>query len=153
MTQNGTGPMSTSLKSVFIPAAFVLACCSCAWFGENAPVGVRMEGITVSPLGETERRFVSDELFKGGPVSFYIPNPFSNIISFGFYLPAAANIRVITCDDTGKLASMLLDERVQKGAYKLEITGSALFQKAGKFTIKFLVNKKLMDTKNVTILK
>jgi len=135
MTQNGTGPMPTSLKSVFIPAAFILGCCVCAWFGEDASVGVRMEGITVTPLGETENWFVSDEVFKSGPASFYIPNPFSHIISFGFYLPTAANIRVITCDDTGKLASMLLDERVQKGAYKLEITGSTLFPKAGKFTL------------------
>jgi len=122
-------------------------------FGKN-PVEI-LPGITVVSLNDADVRPYPGEENTGGPAFVMInkfSSPFSDIICYCFHLPAAARTRIEIYNDESKVVSTLIDEYIQKGAYKLTF-GRPFPPETGKYTLKLNVDKKLVGTRNFTIIK
>jgi hypothetical protein len=114
-------------------------------------MGDSRAGITIMPLREADMQYFPAEEKKDVPVLFERPNPSSIMLSYFLYLPDAAHLSIDIYDEKGKKESRFLDKWWEKGAYELRI-GPGFFN-AGRHTMGVLVNKKLLETQKMTIMK
>jgi uncharacterized GH25 family protein len=116
----------------------------------NEPVEIH-PGVTIMPFDKWQ---ITDKEKNGGPAFVDIPNQFDNRPQFkclSFYLPSDARTRIELSNLETKVASTLMDEPLQKGIYQLHISGALYPLENGKYTVRLIVDRKLVGTKEFAI--
>jgi hypothetical protein len=117
--------------------------------GGNGPVAASMSGVVGRTLGPAVARVYHNRLEQN------FPNPFNPSTTIAFSLKDAANVDLTIYDVAGRRVRNLVDERRDRGVYKIAWDGyndSGSRVASGVYFYKMIAGS-FTDTKKLTILK